>query len=144
MENLAKNLQIPHSVEECIYLMRSYIYIDKFTCEVHIREITPALAPGFILGVCAQIPFLYSYVKPYIKGKGVRIEHIFYRILIVISSMFLEKRCVYKMLYAFFFFEDVMRGQVYEVAISDQYKQEMMRNEFINTQLLYYNYTPVR
>ncbi|XP_055304097.1 uncharacterized protein LOC129569359 [Sitodiplosis mosellana] len=102
--DLPKNLQIPHSVEECIYLMRSYIYIDKYTCEVHIREITPSLVPGFILGICAQIPFLYSYVKPYIK--------------------------------------DVMRGHVYEVAISDQYKQEMVRNEFVNAQLLYYNYTP--
>lgn len=35
-----------------------------------------------------------------------------------------------------------MRGNVYEVAVSDQYKQEMIRNEYVNAQLLYYNYTP--
>lgn len=35
-----------------------------------------------------------------------------------------------------------MRGNVYEVAISDLYKQEMVRNEFINAQLLHYSYTP--
>lgn len=66
--DLPKNLQIPPSVEECIYLMRSYIYIDKFACEVYIREISPCFGPAFVLGVCAQIPFLYNYVKPYIKG----------------------------------------------------------------------------
>lgn len=34
------------------------------------------------------------------------------------------------------------RGNVYEVAVSDQYKQEMIRNEFVNAQLIYFNYTP--
>lgn len=40
------------------------------------------------------------------------------------------------------FFKDVVHGNVYEVSISDQYKQEMIRNEFSNAQLLYFNYTP--
>lgn len=102
--DLPKNLQIPRTIEDCIYSMRSYIYIDKYMGEVHIREITPCLAPGFVLGVCAQIPFLYSFVKPYIK--------------------------------------EVFRGQIHEVAASDQYKGEMARNEYLNSQLLYYEYTP--
>lgn len=102
--DLPKNLQIPTSVDDCICSMRSYIYIDKYMGEVHIREITPSIAPGFILGVCAQIPFLYNFVKPYIK--------------------------------------DVFRGHVYEVTASDQYKGEMVRNESLNHQLLYYEYTP--
>lgn len=102
--DLPKNLQIPPSVEDCICLMRSYVYIDKYSGEVHIREITPCLAPGFILGVCAQIPFLYNFVKPYIK--------------------------------------DVFRGAVFEVMVGEDYKSEMNRNEYINSQLLYYDYTP--
>lgn len=65
--NLPKNLQIPATVEQCIYLMRSYVYIDKYNMEVQIREISPYLAPGFILGLCAQVPFLYEFVKPYIR-----------------------------------------------------------------------------
>lgn len=43
--DMPKMLQIPPSIEECIYLMRSYIYIDKYSGEVHIREISPYLAP---------------------------------------------------------------------------------------------------
>ncbi|XP_031628472.1 uncharacterized protein LOC116344177 [Contarinia nasturtii] len=99
-----KNLQIPSSVEECIYLMRSYIYIDKYSGEVSIRELSPFLAPGFVLGLCAQIPFLYSFVKGYIK--------------------------------------DVWRGDVYEVAITEMHKDEMQRNEFVNSNLIYFEYTP--
>lgn len=65
-----KNLQIPPTIEECIYLMRSYVYIDKYNMEVQIREISPFLAPGFVLGVCAQIPFLCDFVKSYIRDVG--------------------------------------------------------------------------
>lgn len=82
-------------------------YIICWTCisgDVTIREVSPFLAPGFILGMCSQIPFLFSFVKGYIK--------------------------------------DVWRGNVYEVQISEQHKDEMNRNEFVNTQLIYYEYTP--
>lgn len=58
-------LQIPQSAEECINSMRSYIYIDKMNAEVYIRDISPYLAPGFILGVCAQVPFLADFVWNY-------------------------------------------------------------------------------
>lgn len=98
-------LQIPPTIEECIYLMRSYVYIDKYSGEVHIREISPYLAPGFILGICAQIPFLYEFVQPYIQ--------------------------------------DVLSGTIVEVAANDMYKQEMACNEFVASQLLFYEYTPV-
>lgn len=98
-------LQIPSNENECIHLMRSYIYIDKYRGEVHIREISPFLAPGFILGMCAQIPFLYELVQPYI--------------------------------------DEVMACKIYEVMATDQYRQEMARNEIVNAQLLYYQYTPV-
>lgn len=97
-------LQIPSTIEECINLTRSYIYIDKFTAEVTIREISPFLAPGFILGLCSQIPFLYEFVEPYINS--------------------------------------VASGAIYEVQPSDQYKHEMLRNIYINSQLLYFEYTP--
>lgn len=97
-------LQIPPTIEECIYLMRSYVYIDKMNGEVTIREISPCFAPGFILGLCSQIPFLYGFVEPYLNG--------------------------------------VVSGSIFEVQQSDQYKQEMMRNDWINSQLLYFDYTP--
>lgn len=64
--NPLKTLQIPATTDECIALMRSYIYIDKFNGCVDIREISPYLVPGFILGMCAQIPFLYDLVPGYI------------------------------------------------------------------------------
>lgn len=60
-------LQIPQSVEDCVYLMRSYVYVDKFYGEAHIREITSYFAPGFVLGVLAQIPFTHNIVKSYIE-----------------------------------------------------------------------------
>lgn len=92
-----KNLQVPPSVEECIYLMRSYIYIDKYSCEVHIREISPFLAPAFVLGICAQIPFLYQFVKPYIKGNfdGLMINFFF--------RFFFHRDCFYIVKYFVFF-----------------------------------------
>lgn len=57
------------------------------------------------MGICAQVPFLYELVQPYI--------------------------------------EDIRNGQVYEVAATDTYQQEMARNDFVNTQLIMYEYTPV-
>lgn len=99
-----KMLQIPPSVVECIYLMQTYVYIDKYSGEVHMREISPYTAPGFILGVCAQVPFLQSFVSPYI--------------------------------------DDAICGNVYEVAVSDQYKDEVAINECVNSNLIYYEYTP--
>lgn len=99
-----KMLIIPSSVVECIYLMQTYVYIDKYTGEVHVREIAPFVAPGFILGVCAQIPFLQSFVSPYIN--------------------------------------DAIGGNVYEVTVSDQWKGEVALNEYVNSHLIYYQYTP--
>lgn len=66
----AKILQIPSSMDECKYLMRSYIHIDKFNGTVHIQDISPFFAPGFILGICAHIPFLQEFVEPYIIDVG--------------------------------------------------------------------------
>lgn len=97
-------LQIPASIEDCIYLMRSYIYIDKFHGNVDIREITPCLAPAFILGVCAQIPFLYEFVQPYVQ--------------------------------------EVYQRTIYEVEISEQCQQEIARNDYLNSQMIYFEYTP--
>lgn len=65
--NPLKTLQIPATIEEAIALMRSYIYIDKYHGCVDIREISPYLVPGFILGMCAQIPFLFDVVPAYIE-----------------------------------------------------------------------------
>lgn len=65
--NPLKVLQIPPSIDECISLMRSYVYIDKFNGCVDIRGISQFLTPGFILGVCGQIPFLYDTVYTYIE-----------------------------------------------------------------------------
>lgn len=138
--DLPKNLQIPHSVEECIYLMRSYIYIDKYASEVHIREISPCFGPAFVLGVCAQIPFLYNYVKPYIKGNFDFIIVQFFLTNFVCHFIGFSFPCM--KYYSHQFQTDAMRGTVYEVAVSDLYKQEMFRNEFVNAQLLYFSYTP--
>lgn len=139
--DLPRNLQIPHSVKECIYLMRSYIYIDKYTCEVHIREISPCFGPAFVLGVCAQIPFLYNYVKPYIKGN---VDIIFVQFPVIhFVCEFIDFSFVCMKYYPNQFrCTDVMLGTVYEVTFSDLYEQEMVRNEFMNAQLLYYSYTP--
>lgn len=87
-------LQIPPSFKGCVYLSRSYMYIDKYNGVVYIREISPFFAPGFIMGVCGQIPFLHDMVQPYLN--------------------------------------DVGWGNIYEVAISDQYKNEMERNAYVN------------
>lgn len=99
-----KILQIPPTIKECIYLMRSYIYIDKSNADVTIREISQCFAPGFILGLCGQIPFLHQFVEPYINS--------------------------------------VHQGAIFEVQPSDQYKNEVMRNEYINSLLLYFRCTP--
>lgn len=64
--NPLKSLQIPSAIDECISLMRSYVYIDKFNGCVDVRAISQYLTPGFILGVCGQIPFLYDIVCTYI------------------------------------------------------------------------------
>lgn len=70
--NPLKTLQIPATIEEAIALMRSYVYIDKFNGCVDIREMSPYLVPGFILGMCAQIPFLYDVVPAYIQDVAAR------------------------------------------------------------------------
>lgn len=64
--NQLKTLQTPSTLDECIQLMRSYVYIDKYNGVVIICDVSPYLVPGFILGVCGQIPFLRDCAQSYI------------------------------------------------------------------------------
>lgn len=64
--NPLKVLTIPPSIDECIQLMRSCVYIDKYNGCVDVRSVSQVLTPGFILGVCGQIPFLHDTACMYI------------------------------------------------------------------------------
>lgn len=99
--NSLKILQIPPTLAECIDMMRSYAYIDKYNGCVDVREVSPYLVPGFVLGVCGQIPFLFDCAESYINDVADRgVDEV------IISKLYVgEMAQNHKMLNQMFYYE---------------------------------------